>query len=149
MKYKDFLLSLTNCPFCNLSEEQIILENKTAQLLFANFPYTRFHLLVIPKRHSENILQIKENELRDLNSLINLGFQILDKIGYENYSLLLRNGDHSGKSVDHLHYHLLPQIELHYTTQKIADNREKISKANLQVLRNKIHPLLKLKKNDN
>ena len=41
---------------------------------------------------------------------------MLRKLGYENVSLLVREGKDSGKSVAHLHYHIIPNIQLGSST---------------------------------
>ena len=36
------------------------------------------------------------------------GMKLLHKLKHKNISVLVRDGDHSEKSVAHLHYHLIP-----------------------------------------
>jgi diadenosine tetraphosphate (Ap4A) HIT family hydrolase len=111
MKYCDFLETLEGCPFCDEKGREV-LENETALLTYALAPYHPDHLLVIPKRHIEHFLEIEESEMRDIEDLQKLGMKLLEDIGYKNISLLVREGDGSGKSVAHLHYHLIPEISL-------------------------------------
>lgn len=75
-------------------------------------PYHKDHLLVIPKRHTENILEVADEEIKDVYDLQKIGLRILQKLGYSNISLIVREGDLTGKSVSHLHYHLIPNVHM-------------------------------------
>lgn len=111
MRYCDYLKTLTGCPFC-IKEHRGILEKETAVLTYSLAPYHKHHLLVIPKRHSEDILDITEQERGEIDALQKAGLKLLRKLGYENMSLLVRQGKDSGKSVAHVHYHIIPDIRL-------------------------------------
>ena len=41
----------SDCLFCNISKERIILENDLAYAIHDGFPVTEMHSLVIPRRH--------------------------------------------------------------------------------------------------
>lgn len=112
MLYADYLKTLNRCPFCD--EEhfagQLVAENKSSALIVSLAPYHKHHLLIIPKRHLEKILEINEEEMLDIISLQKIGIKILYGLGYENMSVLVREGENIGKSVRHLHYHIIPNI---------------------------------------
>jgi diadenosine tetraphosphate (Ap4A) HIT family hydrolase len=109
MQYKDFLVSHIGsaCPFCG-SEKRMFFENDAAFLTYALAPYHPHHLLIIPRRHTTSMLELSQDEAKDLWELIRRGIETLRSLGYQNYSLLLREGDNTGKSIPHLHYHLIP-----------------------------------------
>ena len=46
----------------------------------------------------------------DVDSLIRFGARLLVALGYGDYSILVRNGDASGKTVRHLHHHVIPNM---------------------------------------
>ena len=52
MLYKEYLKKLKTCPFCCLNKNEIIKQNKYAILTLSKAPYTKDHLLVVPKKHS-------------------------------------------------------------------------------------------------
>lgn len=111
MKYIDFLKDSIVCPFC--SDEKIkIIENENAFLTYALAPYHPDHLLVLPKRHVEHILDLTNDEFRDINLLQEQGLNILKKLGYINMCVLVKEGDIKEKSISHTHYHLIPDIIL-------------------------------------
>lgn len=111
MIYSEFLATLTDCPFCATSH-RIITENEYAFLTYAIAPYRPDHLLVIPKQHIEHVLELSPEVTNDLDALQRAGLRILNKLGHENVTLLVREGMGAGKSIPHLHYHLVPDILL-------------------------------------
>ena len=114
MKYSDFLVTEAKrpCPFCSAKKEEIILENKTVYLTFALAPYHADHLLVVPKRHIEHILDITKEEMDDIDALEKNGWELLKKLGYKSVSFIVREGVESGRTVTHIHYHVIPEVRL-------------------------------------
>ncbi len=108
MLYTSYLERVTACPFCKNRKEHI-LENKTAFLTFALAPYAPYHLLVVPKRHIDSFFNLTSAENADISKLLTLGRLLLKKLGCHDFSILVRQGEKSGKSISHLHYHLIPQ----------------------------------------
>jgi diadenosine tetraphosphate (Ap4A) HIT family hydrolase len=107
MKYTDFLKERKGCPFCDGKDKKIA-ENKNAFLTYALAPYHKHHLLVVPKKHTDKILDVSDEEIRDILLMLKTGFEILKKLGYDNVTALVREGNETGKSVPHLHYHIVP-----------------------------------------
>lgn len=112
MKYEDLMKQERACPFCATKPEEIILENKSAYLTFALAPYHPDHLLVVPKIHREHILDITPAEMVDIDALQDEGWKILKKLGYTSVTFLVREGEASGRSVRHTHYHLIPEVRI-------------------------------------
>lgn len=111
MLYRDFLKELHTCPFC-APEDRMFVEGEHAYLTYALAPYHPHHLLVIPKRHVVPLLDLSKEEEADINALIRSGFQVLKRLGYQNITALVREGSDVGKSIAHLHYHLIPNIRI-------------------------------------
>jgi len=107
MLYDDYLQKLEICPFCE-SDGRIFIDKKNACLTYAKAPYHPDHLLVIPKRHVVSFFDLTEEEESDINELIELGSEILKKLEYVNFTILVREGSNANKSISHLHYHLIP-----------------------------------------
>ncbi len=113
MLYKDFLKTLTGCSFCEETKiNKNIVENSSAYLTYAIAPYHKHHLLVVPRRHVEIILDLNEEEVADLEDLQKRGMQLLKKLGYSNMTIVEREGDNTAKSVPHLHTHLIPAARI-------------------------------------
>ena len=90
----------------------MLLESETTYLTYALAPYHPHHLLVIPKRHMLLFSDLTQNERGDIDVLVHSGFEALKHLGYENLTVLVREGNGSGKSIPHLHYHLIPNIRI-------------------------------------
>lgn len=88
------------------------MENESAYLTYALAPYHQDHLLVVPKRHVEHLLEIAESEMRDIDDLLKKGWEMLTKLGYEDVSYVVREGKGSGRTVNHLHYHIIPEVRI-------------------------------------
>ena len=112
MKYTDFLKTKTECPFCERSANDVIVKNEHVTLTFAIAPYHPDHLLITPNRHVENILELTEIEILAVDAMQKKGLEILQKLGYKNISLLVREGEKSGRTVPHIHYHIIPDTVL-------------------------------------
>ena len=113
MLYRDLLKERgeETCPFCD-PKDRIITERETAYITYCLAPFCRHHALVIPKRHVLHVHEFTKEEWRDLSALISEGTQMLYALDHGFISVLMRDGRHPGKSVEHLHYHLAPDIDL-------------------------------------
>ncbi|HRY62396.1 MAG TPA: HIT domain-containing protein [Candidatus Paceibacterota bacterium] len=112
MLYNDYLKTLNKCPFYDEIHfaNQLVADNKTSALIISLAPYHKHHLLIIPKRHLERIVEISDEEMSDIIELQRIGIKILYRLGYSNMSVLVREGENIGKSVKHLHYHIIPNV---------------------------------------
>lgn len=110
MLYKEFLKTISKCPFCEVPISRIISEDSNAILTYSIAPYHKHHLLAITKRHIENFKDLNEEETKSIDTFLHKGVEMLIKLGYKDYTILLRNGNISGKSVPHLHYHIIPAV---------------------------------------
>jgi ATP adenylyltransferase len=123
MKYHDFLTTLKTCPFCPSEHdvENNILGDSEAYLTYSIAPYHQDHLLVIPHRHLEKLGDLSASEMISIDRLIKQGISMLNTLGHENISVIVREGKGSGKTVEHLHYHIVPDIVLEYKDSKGGD----------------------------
>ncbi len=121
MKYTDFLKTIKTCPFCARPTDEILLESEKAFVTYAIAPYHKHHLLVIPKRHFSSFIEITTEEMSEIDILQRKALDILHNLGYKNVSFLVRDGDGSGKSIEHLHYHVIPDVFLGDMGHSIAD----------------------------
>ena len=108
MKYKTYLKNLKECPFCGNIKDKILLENEGAFLTYSLAPYHKYHLLVIPKRHVEDIKELTWEEHVCMTALFVSGIKTLDKLGHNDCTLLTRDRGSLGKSIKHLHGHIIP-----------------------------------------
>lgn len=112
MKYIDLLKSSRPCPFDNPPAREVILENGTAYLTFTIAGYHPDQLLVIPKRHVTHLEHMTPQEVKDCDDLQRRGWRMLRELGHGGANFLLREGQASGKTVQHLHYNIIPDTRL-------------------------------------
>ena len=110
--YDRVVNSLEKCVFCDLKEKYIIAEEGGMVLSVNLFPYLDGHLLIIPKRHIEKFNELTSLEWVTVGRFINLGVDLLKQgFGIEDSNILYREGNvGSGKSLGHLHFHILPCV---------------------------------------
>lgn len=110
-------------PFINIDNEYIIDQNTHGVVLANRGPYTDDHLLIIPKREVHFLKDLTTVEKQKLMELLEKRLQKLEQ-KYEGVNVLLRDGyfrKNGGKSVNHLHWHLIPEIHI---TSYASDSRE-------------------------
>jgi diadenosine tetraphosphate (Ap4A) HIT family hydrolase len=119
MRYDDYLLKVLRdeCPFCNIEKNYIIEKWKYFTVLLARAPYIRDHILIVPNRHLIRMWEITPEERLDLIPLIDKWMRKMEMIHSE-VNLLLRDWVARwkvGKSIDHLHFHIVPDIPIYST----------------------------------
>ncbi len=134
MRYQDYLKKNQSCPFCHLEKGEIFKQNRFAWLILAKAPYTRDHLLVVPRRHAIKLSKLSREEKDGFEKLIYYGMKLLHK-KYPNVSIIYREGrkDQVGKSINHMHYHLIPNlrigaVDINLNHRKIMDEDEYVKK---------------------
>ncbi len=108
MLYIDYIKKIKKCPFCDEGTRRVLDENEYSYITYALAPYHKYHLLVVPKRHVENIKDLKWLEQISMTALLSKGIKGLDKLGHNDCSILVRDGIAPHKSLKHLHYHIIP-----------------------------------------
>ena len=63
------------CIFCDLKKQVIIYENDYAFVSYDSYPVSKFHSLIIPKRHIKNFFDLNDKELNACNELIKKGYK--------------------------------------------------------------------------
>lgn len=130
-KYNAIAASVNKCVFCDLKKKYIVAENSGVVLTVNLFPYIKGHLLIIPRRHVENYLELTQKEIIACQRLMKKGLKLLrDVLQINDVWLLLRDGQQVGKTVKHLHWQVLPNgeklVKWHY--QKINASPESLAK---------------------
>ena len=103
---------MENCIFCNLSNEKILIENELALAFYDEFPVSKGHILIIPKRHIANFFELDSKELSSINLLMLQCKKIIDdKYFADGYNIGVNVGEYAGQSVFHVHVHLIPRYK--------------------------------------
>lgn len=95
-----------------MDQRLIIKAWDSVYLKYSNPPYLENHLLVIPRRHTSSFIKLKKEEREEIEKMLQKGVKLLHKMGHKNVSILVRDGPDAGKSVKHLHYHIIPDMPI-------------------------------------
>ena len=102
------------CSFCNIKKvdpDLLVLDGKTCYIQANKFPYATGHLLIIPKRHVNDINSLTTIERVELFNLMDLSiFALKIFMKPEGYNIGCSVGKVAGESMLHLHFHVLPRF---------------------------------------
>lgn len=105
---------MTNCIFCRIvqgaAKSWKVWENEEVYAFLDIHPASRYHTLVIPKKHYENIFDIPEHELREVIAGVRHVSKLYEeKLGIKNLQIINSNGREGQQDVFHLHFHIVPR----------------------------------------
>ena len=101
------------CLFCNIKKTGCTHENNFAYASYDSYPVSKFHCLIIPKRHIKDYFDLSNEELIACNNLIKIiKKEIINKDKtVKGFNLGTNIGKISGQSIMHCHFHLIPRRE--------------------------------------
>ena len=144
MLYSELLKQKRPCPFCSPGER--VFEAKgAAYLTYSVAPYTKFHLLVIPKRHDASFEKLTAAEWQDIHAMLTVGVEVLRRKGITDYTIIMRNGSAAGRSVQHPHVHIVPKHSIGDLDRKGSARRVMSVKA-IAAMSTEVAKLLKKKR---
>ena len=99
------------CLFCNINSKDLIFDNEFAFASFDSDPVSKYHSLIVPKRHILDYFELTNDELLACNDLIK---KIKKKIQNEDktvdgFNIGTNSGVVAGQSIMHCHIHLIPR----------------------------------------
>jgi len=100
-----------NCIFCEVSSKKIIRENELAFVIYDNYPVTKHHCLIIPKRHIQKYSGLYQPEINAISQLLNETQKDLEKKDklIEGFNIGNNSGEVAGQTINHCHIHLIPR----------------------------------------
>jgi diadenosine tetraphosphate (Ap4A) HIT family hydrolase len=98
-----------SCIFCQ--EENPLIKNELAYASFDKFPVTKFHALIIPKRHIETFFELTPFEK---NNCLDLLDQVKEKLIQKDktisgFNVGFNSGKDAGQTIMHCHIHIIPR----------------------------------------
>jgi Diadenosine tetraphosphate (Ap4A) hydrolase and other HIT family hydrolases len=104
------------CIFCKIIAGEIpsykIYEDDNAFAFLDIKPVNPGHVLVIPKKHYQNMEEIPDSDLQALILVVKkIGAALKNKLGVIGYNIHENNDLIAGQAVPHLHFHIIPRIE--------------------------------------
>lgn len=117
---RDYILKVNppkGCVFCEAEKVGVeidslcLYKSRHSMVILNKFPYNSGHLLVLPRRHCGDILDLSQEEFADWNEALRLVIQAV-KTCYQpgGFNVGLNHGAIAGAGIpDHLHYHVVPR----------------------------------------
>ena len=107
---------MENCIFCKIVKGEIaskkIYENEKVLAFLDVNPVSKGHILIIPKKHFENIYEIKDSYLKEIISVAKIIAESLKKsLNADSVNILHASGKDAQQSVFHFHIHLIPRYK--------------------------------------
>lgn len=111
---------MSDCIFCKIIAGQIpakkVYEDDLMVAIEDIAPKAPLHLLLMPKRHFSNCLDMEEQDNASVGHLFRVAGQLARERGLAEggFRLVQNNGPDAGQTVFHLHIHLLAGRELNW-----------------------------------
>lgn len=120
---------MNDCVFCKIIKGELpsktLYEDDISKVIMSIDPATNGHLLVLPKTHQVNILDIDEKFISHSFKIIKEKLYPLLKEKLNCQGLTLLENNFLGQEIKHFHIHLIPRYE--NDNAEIKCNKEMIS----------------------
>ena len=105
-----------DCLFCKIVAGEIpgtkVDEDERTVAFMDINPATRGHLLVVPREHARDLLEIDAADLDAvMHSAQRLAGRVRERLGADGVNLLNSCGDAAWQTVFHFHVHVIPRYE--------------------------------------
>jgi diadenosine tetraphosphate (Ap4A) HIT family hydrolase len=98
------------CDFTNPEQNTVIAETELAYARWDNFPVSKGHAEVVPKRHVESYFDLSDHEVLAMYGLVKQIKEIIDGLHRPDaFNIGVNDGKASGQSIHHCHIHLIPR----------------------------------------
>lgn len=110
-----------NCVFCAIAAGEIpsfkVYEDDLVLAYLDINPFAKGHTLVIPKSHTEGLLDTDEATLAGLVARVKkVAAHLKAALPCDGFNVLQNNGEAAGQTVKHIHFHIVPR----YGTEPIV-----------------------------
>lgn len=121
---------MKDCIFCKIINKELptrtIYEDKDIQVIMNTNPITDGHLLILPKKHYENIFDIKEEIIAHSIKVLREKLYPLIKEKLNCEGLTICENNFLGQEIKHFHIHVIPRykndnVDFSYNKDKITD----------------------------
>ena len=104
-----------NCIFCSIvskkSKAANIFENDEFIAFMDKYPINMGHVLVLPKKHHQTILDMQLEDTGKLFSLSShLAKAVVKAVNADGFTLGQNNGEAANQEVPHVHVHIVPRF---------------------------------------
>lgn len=106
---------MKDCIFCKIIKNELpsktVYEDDIIKVIMNINPFTNGHLLILPKEHFENILDIKEDIIAHSIKILRekLYPMLKEKLDCKGFTICENN--FLGQDIPHFHIHVIPRYE--------------------------------------
>ncbi|GAA3460566.1 HIT family protein [Saccharothrix longispora] len=104
-----------DCLFCQVHDtsiNELLVEGDRFYVRWDNYPAAKGHVEIVPKRHVESYFDLTRGEAAEAYDLMKRAQRMLDaKYHPAGYTIGINEGRAAGRTIDHLHIHLIPRYE--------------------------------------
>ncbi len=106
----------SECIFCKIVNGEVpydkIYENDYVIAFLNVKPSSPGHVLVIPKKHYNTMLDLPEDLLCDLIKTVQkISKAVLSVVDTDSFNLVVNTGKNAGQLVEHVHFHIIPRLK--------------------------------------
>ncbi|HQC54235.1 MAG TPA: histidine triad nucleotide-binding protein [Clostridia bacterium] len=103
---------MNNCIFCKIIKGEIpsakVYEDEKMIIIKDLNPQAKIHLLMIPKSHYSNIIDMTEKQAIELGLCLKKIGEISDSLGLrDGFRIISNKGLNGRQSINHLHFHIM------------------------------------------
>lgn len=105
-----------DCIFCKLANGEIptnaLYEDEIVKVIFDLAPASKGHVLVIPKKHFDNVFAMDEDTAANIFKVaVRIAKVLKEVLDCDGMNILQNNGAVAGQTVMHFHMHIIPRYE--------------------------------------
>lgn len=104
---------MNECIFCEfatgLKSTDVVYQDDKVFAFNDKFPKYPTHILIIPKKHVEDVTMAKPSDDELVGYILRVGVRLAEQRGLieSGFRFVINKGDNAGQTVHHLHVHLL------------------------------------------
>src|SRR3989344_2012885 len=107
---------ISDCLFCRIIRKEIpadiVYEDESIIAFFDINPANKGHTLVMPKNHSNNLLEDNEDDLKNISIAVkNIGNAIMKATDAEGLNIISNINSVAGQVIFHTHVHIVPRFK--------------------------------------
>ena len=105
---------MSDCVFCKIVDKKIpsclVAEDDNTMAFMDIMPARKGHVLVVPRRHSETMLDVPAEDLVAMTRMVKrVSMAVQKAMEPAGFSVVQLNGAASGQTVFHIHFHVIPR----------------------------------------
>ena len=106
---------MEDCIFCKIVRGEIpsskVYEDDNVIAFLDISPVNKGHTLVIPKKHSENILEDDfEDVIACMEAIRKIAPKVMESVNADGFNLSVNTNKAAGQEVMHTHFHIIPRF---------------------------------------